>query len=74
MKKYKIKEYKFDDGRIWYKAFRRVFIFWHPLTYCWAIMNWTSWCQSMAEAEDLIKSDIREHTKSRYKIIGIKYL
>lgn len=74
MKKYKIKEYKFDDGRIWYKAFYKRLIFWRPLAYSWAIMNWTSWCLTIEKAKNLIEKDIEDHKKNKYRVSEIKYL
>lgn len=64
--KYKIKEYTFDDGRVWYKAFYKRFIFWHPITWCWALMNWTAWNDTYEDAKKLIDKYRREHTRIRY--------
>lgn len=68
--KYKIKEYSFYDHthRVWYKAFYKRFLFWHSIKWCWAHMNWTDWCQTKKDAEQLIKSHISDHTKSKYKV------
>ena len=74
MRKYKIKKYEFDDGRILYKSFYKRFIFWTPLDYSWAIMSWTSWCLTIEKAKDLIEKDIEDHKKDRYRVSEIKYI
>lgn len=72
--KYKIKEYKFDDGRVWYKAFYRWLIFWHPITYCWAHMSWTAWCDTKEDAQRLIDRHISDHTRDHYKVSNTEYI
>jgi hypothetical protein len=71
--KYKIKEYRFDDGRVWYKAFYKWLIFWHPITYMWAHMSWTAWCQTKEDAQNLIDRNISDHTRVHYKVSNIEY-
>ena len=64
--KYKIKEYTFDDGRVWYKAFYKRFIFWHPITWCWAHMSWTAKMPKnllMSIGENTRKLDITQQTR-----------